>query len=99
MTRKGGGAVCRPGRGGQQLKEGRVRETGWAITGAQNALKPRTDAAEAGAAGLSRRGQAPLPAWLGSSTPAGASGWSPEPVQTCRVRWEHFSNRGSNLRS
>ena len=62
MTRRGGGAVCRPGRGGQQLKEGPVRETGWAITGAQNALRPRAAAAEAGAAGVSRSGQAPLPA-------------------------------------
>lgn len=90
MTWRRGRVVCRPGRGGQQLQDEPVRETGWAITGAQSGLATaQTLPRGAGCWGKQMWEGARLPAcWAGAQSQSrlvGHSGHtSAAEVLTCR---------------
>lgn len=90
MTWRGGRVVCRPGRGEQQLKNRPVRETGWAITGAQSGFEPLPrHCRDTGCWGKQMWAGARLPAcWAGAQSQsrlAGCAGHtSAAEVLTCR---------------
>ena len=90
MTWRGGRVVCRPGRGEQQLKNRPVRETGWAITGAQSGFEPLPrHCRDTGCWGKQMWAGARLPAcWAGAQSQsrlAGCTGHtSAAEVLTCR---------------